>query len=179
MALALENLDDAARQAMRGEIEDDIEAGRLYLSSRLSAEGALDYPGLLLAAAESTDDDWLAGQLAQPGRMVAFELGRSKTGRQFRKRIPRDAPITLAEGEFNRYYLRGLCRVAQKAGEEELEIYRAKSVRISRPESRRLVGRLISAPDLLKDLRDHPGVDTALGLPPGPNSGLSARRIPE
>src|SRR6266851_5569734 len=28
---------------------------------------------------------------------------------------------------------------------------------------------------LLTDLRSNPGVDTALGLPPGPNSGLSAR----
>lgn len=179
MALTLENLDDDTRAAMREEIAADVSAGRLYLSPRPSQQGRLDYPDLLLAAADSMDDDWLAMQLSEPDRLITTEFGHSRKGRLVRRRVPRDAPFTLAEGEFNRFYLRGLCRVAMRAGEEVLEIYRAKPVGTPRPESRRLVGRTITASALLDDLRMHPGVETALGLPPGPNSGLSARRIAE
>jgi len=45
----------------------------------------------------------------------------------------------------------------------------------TRPESQRMIGNTISAKALLDDLRAHIGVDTALGLPAGPNSGLSVR----
>lgn len=177
MGLALDHLDDETRRAMRSEIDSDIANGTLYLSDRLSARGVTDYPGLLIAAADGADDDWLAMQLAQAGRIVALETS-SRRGRLYTKRVPSDAPLTLAEGEFNRFYLRGLCLVAMAAGEDSLEIYRAKRVMQSRSLSRRLLGRLIAVGPLLEDLRTHPGVNTALGLPAGPNSGLSARRVP-
>jgi len=41
------------------------------------------------------------------------------------------------------------------------------------PESVALVGTTPSAAALLEDLRTHIGMNTALRLPPGPNSGLS------
>lgn len=62
-------------------------------------------------------------------------------------------------------------------GGTELEIYRAGYSRSPRSESEAMIGRRIDAQALLEDLRAHAGVDTALGLPPGPNSGLSARHI--
>jgi hypothetical protein len=40
-----------------------------------------------------------------------------------------------------------------------------------------MIGRRLNAQALLGDLRKHVGVDTALGLPPGPNSGLSGRLV--
>jgi hypothetical protein len=43
----------------------------------------------------------------------------------------------------------------------------------ARAESEQKIGQRIAAEALLRDLRAHPGLDTALGLPPGPNSGLS------
>ena len=57
--------------------------------------------------------------------------------------MPSNAHEILAEGEFNRFYIRALCLRAVDA--------------------------------LLRDLRSHPGVETSLGLPPGPNSGLSVQ----
>ena len=74
----------------------------------------------------------------------------------------------------NRYYIRGLCRKAIADG-GEIEAYRAKNVNDPRPESQALIGTEMNANQLLEDLRTHNGVDTALGLPSGPNSGISAR----
>jgi hypothetical protein len=79
----------------------------------------------------------------------------------------------LAEGEFNRFYIRGVCLRAIEEGMYEVIVYRAKTVEHARAESEQKIGQRVAAEDVLRDLRAHPGVDTALGLPPGPNSGLS------
>ena len=97
------------------------------------------------------------------------------TDRCWSRKVPVNAADTLAEGEFNRFYLRGLCRRALENGEKELVIYRAKPVSQPRRESERKLGTTVDAEALLRDLREHLGVDSALGLPPGPNSGLSAK----
>jgi hypothetical protein len=81
----------------------------------------------------------------------------------------------LAEGEFNRFYIRAVCLRAIKEGTSEVIVYRAKIVEHARAESEQKIGQRIAAETLLRDLRAHPGIDTALGLPPGPNSGLSAQ----
>ena len=90
-------------------------------------------------------------------------------------RMPKNAPEMLAEGEFNRLYARGVCRRAIAQGIEEVTIYRAKDVSNPRPESEMKIGTRVNAKLLLEDLRTHQGVDPALGLPGGPNSGLSVR----
>ena len=56
-----------------------------------------------------------------------------------------------------------------------VEVYRAKTVAEPRPESMAMIGARLGPDALLMDLRANVGVDTALGLPPGPNSGLSGR----
>ncbi len=89
--------------------------------------------------------------------------------------MPVTAPETLAEGEFNRFYARGLCRRAMAQGIESLLVYRAKEVVNPRPESVALIGKSLPVKQLLEDLRANIGTDTALGLPPGPNSGLSVK----
>ena len=81
----------------------------------------------------------------------------------------------LAEGEFNRFYIRALCLRAIEDGMAQVIVYRAKAVQNARSESERKIGQGVPVEALLRDLRTHPGVDTALGLPPGPNSGLSVR----
>jgi hypothetical protein len=78
----------------------------------------------------------------------------------------------LAQGEFNRYYIRGVCRRALEAGILDVEVYRARLVAAPRPDSEALIGRRLDAEQLIADLRTHMGVDTALGLG-RPNSGLS------
>jgi len=56
---------------------------------------------------------------------------------------------------------------------EKLIIYRAKGVRNPRAESVQMIGKEIDVRALLKDLRQNPGVQPALGLRPGANSGLN------
>jgi hypothetical protein len=61
-------------------------------------------------------------------------------------------------------------------GISELVIFRAKPVTNPRPESEARVETTLPAADLLEDLRAHPGDEPpALGVPSGPNSGLSVR----
>jgi hypothetical protein len=82
----------------------------------------------------------------------------------------------LAESEFNRYYIRALARRAIEDGIQELVVYRAKPVQNPRPESEARVETAIPPQDLLDDLRAHLGDERpTLGVPSGPNSGLSVR----
>ena len=81
----------------------------------------------------------------------------------------------LAEGEFNRFYIRALCARAIEDGLSGVIVFRAKAVQNARSASEQMLGQTMPAAALLSDLRNSPGVDTALGLPPGPNSGLSVR----
>lgn len=175
MPLHLVNLDEKTRKHMIAEIEGDIANGTLYLSPRLSGRGRQDYAELLKQAGVAFDDAWLANALRANGRLSFEELRRKPKGGYTTARVPVNAPDTLAEGEFNRFYVRGLCLRALEEGVAELIIYRAKEVMTPRRESEAMIGASVNARALLLDVRTHPGVDTALRLPPGPNSGLSVR----
>lgn len=80
----------------------------------------------------------------------------------------------MADSEFNRFYIRGLALRAINSG-ETLTIYRARHSDNPRQESEAMIGKRIEAHKLLMDLRNNIGTDTAFGLPPGPNSGLSVK----
>ncbi len=86
-----------------------------------------------------------------------------------------DAARKFADGEFLRFYLRGLSLRAASEAVLELEVYRAKQSVNPRPESEQKVGTRVVAVALLGDLRQNKGLDTHLGLPPGPHSGLCGR----
>jgi hypothetical protein len=169
-----ENLDEKTRQFMLDEFEQDLKNNKLYISPRLSERGRTEYPNLLRDAINTGDDSTLASAIATGGRLNPTEPRRTRTGVTTAK-VPVTAPETLAEGEFNRFYARGLCRRAIANGIKELVIYRAKRVANPRPESQAKIGTSLSPQALLQDLRTHQGVDPALGLPPGPNSGLSVK----
>ncbi len=119
----------------------------------------------------SFDDDWLADQLRV--YMESHEESRTRSGEMKSKKVPVTAPETLAEGEFNRFYARGLCARAIAEGISEVLVYRGKEVKQPRPESQARVGTRIAAKTLLEDLRKSQGVEPALGIPAGPNSGLT------
>jgi hypothetical protein len=174
MALNLADL-DRVREAMLAEVEHDIAAGVLYRSARLTDAGWSVYPDVLKKAISSGDDAMLAASLQDPRYWLDQEQSRSSKGKVYWKKVPVNAHETLAEGEFNRFYLRGLCQVALETGVAEVVVYRAKGVAEPRPESEALIGAILDPAALLADLRTHGGVDTALGLPPGPNSGLSGK----
>ncbi len=177
MALYLENLDERTRQLMLDEMEYDIAHNQLHISPFLSGQGQRDYASLLREALQSGSDETLAQSLRQHRRILRTLPRRNpKSGGYSITATPENAAQVLAESEFNRYYIRALARRAIEDGIQELVIYRAKPVSNPRPESEARIETSLSPEDLLEDLRAHPGDEPpALGVPSGPNSGLSVR----
>lgn len=164
------DLDPRTRTLMLDEIAHDKKHGTLYISERLTSVGIADYVKHLEEAARTGDEVTLAARLRQPGQIKTMEprgMGLAK--------VPHNAAEMLAEGEFNRFYIRALCRRAIEDGVDELIVFRSKAVGNPRPQSLAKIGSAMDPHRLLTDLRMHPGTNTALGLPPGPNSGLSVR----
>ena len=171
------DLNNDVRAMMLEEIRHDQEQSGLHLSDRLSPAGREAWPRLLAHAAESGTPQSLAGELRKNGRLLTSEMSR-RTGKPYRKAVPHNAPETLAEGEFNRFYIRAICVVALHRGQSDVEVYRAKDVIRPRPESVFKVGSRVDANALLNDIRNSIGVESALRIPAGPNSGLSVRLLP-
>jgi len=152
----------------------DIAENRLYTSKRLKPGFRDMYTTLLKDAIVDGDPNSFAQCILNEKCLVSVEpSSRSKTGM---KKVPWNAHIVLGEGEFNRFFIRALCRKAIEEG-YKLEIYRAKEVNKPRSISKSLIGTEVDPNVLLNDLRENIGVDTALGVPPGPSSGLSVRLI--
>ena len=172
----LVDLDSGTRLLMVAEIESDIRNGTLYYSKHFAATGRETYPRLLTEAATCFDDDWLVAQLDSPGMFLLDYVKSTPSCGTTVAKVPWTASLTFAEGEFNRFYLRGLCLRATDEG-KSIEAYRAKAVAVERTESTMLLGTRFDPMGLLADLRAHPGVETALGLPVGPNSGLSGKLV--
>jgi len=175
MGLHYEQLDRETRRLMLEELALDEREGQIYRSQRLVRDRDPHYLALLRAAFVSESDDWLAYQLHEQKLLEEHELRRTPKGDVTIARVPTTAEQTLAEGEFNRYYVRALCRRVEETPGMMLEIYRARESDQPRPESALRVGHEVSATVLLTDLRTGTRVDMALGVPAGPNSGLSVR----
>jgi hypothetical protein len=171
-------LDDRTRSLMRQEFGDDSASGRVYVGKRLNADGERVYlDALPRAFKEGSATDLQAVLEPVPGELwipaITAKNGRTST-------TPYTAPQTLAEGEFNRYYMRAICIRAIDEGDGQVRVRRAKPVANER--SDRLVkvveGDVLDAKAVLDDIRRHPGEDTPLGMPRGPNSGLSLEFTP-
>jgi hypothetical protein len=175
MGLKYENLDAETRKFMLEEIDMDISADTVYRSSYLNQSSQGAFPDLMRAAAETGTDDTLAASLR--GRFNATTTRRKPKGGYYTAAVPYNAAEVLAESEFNRYYVRGLCRRAVTENIPHLEVYRAKQVMQPRRESEAKIGLLADPQTLLMDVRNSQenGFDTALGIPPGPGSGITVR----
>jgi hypothetical protein len=160
------------------EIDMDTASGTLHFSAWFTARGQQDWPTLLRDAANMGDDASLAAQIAVYGRLHVSAQRRRPTGGYVTYKVPYTASETISEGEFNRFYARGLCRRAIDAGIANVIVYRAKAVANPRPLSAQKIGTALDPSLLLADLRTSIGVDPALGIPAGPNSGLSVRLPP-
>lgn len=171
MALNLRNLDSETRRLMLEEVLLDVEKKALYISRRLNEHGILKYPELLRIAIEKGSEQTLAVELKN-GLLSPTEQRKKPKGGISIVKVPINANEMLAEGEYNRFYIRALCRRAINE-QKKLVVYRAKNVTNPRPDSENKIGQIVDPNKLLKDLREHIGIDTALGLPAGPNSGLS------
>lgn len=170
MALQYCNLTAEVRPHMAKELDHDIERKCVYVSGRLTIEGSNLWEGLLREALVEHDDAWLAQQLRQKGLVRATEM----TVRGSR-RVPFTAADTLSEGEFNRFFMRGLCRYAIAENIESVVVYRARESSNPRRESELMIGNVHPSRAALRDLRESVGTTPSqLGMPQ-PNSGLSLR----
>jgi len=160
---------------MLEEFEQDLAKGTIFRSGRLTENGWRRYPALLREAIQFHDDEWLATTIRDQALLHETELAHYRSGKISKKKVSWRAPWTLAEDQFNRFYVRGVCRAALDTGNESVEVYRAKSVSQPRPDSQRRIGTKVNAAALLADLRQNMELESALHIPGGPNSGISVR----
>ncbi|HXF64871.1 MAG TPA: hypothetical protein VNK95_24810, partial [Caldilineaceae bacterium] len=121
-AFHYENLDEATRRYMLQELERDREQGLLYLSPRLNDEGRAAFPALLAEALRAHDEQWLAEQLRAQGFLNPYEERHTAHGGIVQAQLPANAAEILAQDEFNRYYMRGVCLRALANGLEVVEV---------------------------------------------------------
>ena len=139
----LVNLTEDVRAKMLDEVNADIASGEIYMCPRFNENGRRLYHDLLRQAVQAHNDEWLAEQLRALRCFNATELRQRKTG-TITAKVPHTAPETLAEGEFNCFYLRGLCLVAIDRSIPSLVIYRARISENPRHESEMMVGKTIN-----------------------------------
>lgn len=160
------NLSQSVREKMISEIESDISNDCLYKSPRLSETGAETYPELLKESVLRGNEASLTEALGD--LMNSVEVVNNKT-----RKVPKNAASLLAQSEFNRFYIRGICCEAIENGIEEVEVYRGRESSWSRPESDAVIGNKISAKELLEDLRNNIGKQPK--YLPEINSGLTVK----
>ncbi len=167
------DLDARTRELMLEEATSDGMQATEYYGRRLTDRGIQDWPILLRDAIVNGDAETLAAQLREHGRLKAHENRNTKKG-VVTARVPSNAPDVLAQGEFNRYYIRALCRRVIDDGGAQVIVCRGRRSANPRPESEALVGQSMEAKPLLDDIRANPGQETLIGIPLV-NSGLTVR----
>jgi len=175
MPLQYENLDPTTRRYALAELDHDLATGAFHTSERLRPSAVGEYQHLLREALRYYDDLWLEERASD--LLVDFETRRTPSGGQTTAKIPQMAARMLAEGDFNRYYMRGVCLRAIDEGREVVEVYRARLSLEPRPESAELEGRRLPAREVLDHLRGLPSADPATAPLGRPNSGLSVRLV--
>lgn len=173
MAFNFYHLNELTRKTMLEEVQSDIKKDNLYPSKRFNETGINNYPAILCHHVQHGTEVSLGEALRKQDCFKTHEQ-RNTRGKITLVKVPETAHLTFAEGEFNRFYIRSLC-VEALLRKVDLIVYRARTSENPRSESEALIGSLIDPKKVLVDLRSNIGVDTVLGLPMGPNSGLSVR----
>ncbi|MFO7696847.1 MAG: hypothetical protein R6X16_06780 [Anaerolineae bacterium] len=170
MALRYENLDDKTRAFMLSEYDRDSDDGQLYVCKRLKSAGQRHFPGLLRESIGQHDDAWLARQLCDLLLLSSSSgPGQAEAGTRMADGI--------AEGEFNRYYMRGLCARAVAEGVAQVQVYRAKVVATRNASTLESIGQFLSPATVLAEFHSSHQTDPALASPFGADTGLSMRFV--
>ncbi|RSK44676.1 hypothetical protein [Hymenobacter perfusus] len=165
-----QNLDEKTRQYMLIEVEQATKTSQLHSSKRFNDTGRAEYPKLLREAVANGNEQTLAAALQQHNCFLTHE----KQGAVTRK-VPENAHLTFAEGEFNAFYMRGICHRAIGEG-HMVEVYRAKEAVAPRTASKLIEGNLEDPHRVLLLLKNSlDGSQRGNGMPAGSNSGLSLR----
>ena len=175
MPLQYENLDPTTRRFAIAELDSDLESGAFNASERLRPTAIAEYQRLLRDAIRYYDDRWLEERADD--LLVDFEMRRTPSGGQTTAKLPDMATRMLAEGDFNRYYMRGVCLRAIEEQRQVVEVYRARLSLDPRPESAELEGHRLQASDVLDYLRGSRSSEPAVMALGRPNSGLSIRLV--
>ena len=168
-----ENLDETTRGYMLEAISDAEASGNIYFSTRFNDAGYKQWLPLLKEAAEEHNEHWLAYQLETQRLMKGFEGAMTPSGGYRVKHTPHTAAETMAEGQFNRFYILGLCKRAKAEGISQLEVYRAKKSTAPRRESENLIGSKFSVDYVEAQLLKT--ADSFKSPLLKPNSGLSMK----
>jgi hypothetical protein len=175
MPLQYESLDATTRRFMLDEFEQDASRDAAPAPERLRPGATGQYQELLRKALTYYDDQWLEERVRD--LLVEFEPRRTRSGGQTTARLPADAARMLAESQFNRYYMRGVCARALDEGRQVVEVYRARHSAQPRRESEELEGQRLPAAQVLGDLRTA-AAESAPTTPLGRyNSGLSVKLV--
>ena len=178
MGLNYTQLTETTRRFMMQEFEQ----GGHYLSPRLNEAGRARWITLLKDALQYHTDVWLERELIRRNCFAVSEYLKSSMGKTVTRAINREqAAKVLAEGEFNRFYLRGLCIGAKARGLTHLIVTQGRIIPNAPPASRKSVGTPVEVNALLAILRDHgyKHIDTALGAPEGlPAPACLSARLP-
>ena len=173
MPLHYENLDPITRRHAVAELDQDIKGESFHASDRLRPTAIESYRKLLREALSYYDDLWLEDRASD--LLVEVEPRRTASGAQTTAKVPQMAARMLAEGDFNKYYMRGVAQRAIAEARQVVEVYRARLSHEPRRESEELEGHRLAAAEVLDQLR---GAATTSPVRLGrPKSGLSVRLV--
>jgi len=175
MPLQYENLDPTTRRYALAELDRDIANGTFHISDRIRPTAGHEYRHFLREALRYYDDRWLEEHASD--LLVESEERRTRSGGTTTARVPQMAARMLAEGDFNRYYMRGVALRALEEGRQVLEVYRARLSLEPRPESAELEGTRVAAGEVLDHLRGPFSTERGAGSLGRTNSGLSVRLV--
>ena len=171
-------LDTSIRQIMDEEFKQDKQRNRLYSSPRLNDVGNKVYPDLLEKALLNGSDRSFANDLRDYNTLKNTEKMVNPFGGIRESKIPSDAPDNLAKGEFQRYYIRALCRKAIDQGIKRLQIISEKPIDALPDEVKVKIGRTVNPKDILEDLRENDYTRTRFGiLEPASDLSLDTKKF--
>lgn len=168
MGLRYQNLCRRVRQCMTSEL--DLETPRVRLTEEEMEDATLQRSTLdeefspqrgdltvcvddLREAAAHHNDDWLAQRLIEEA--VALDRKRQQRGDGLYWQYVNIAYAAqqTAENEFNKLYIRGVCRFALESGIKQIEVYRAKTLSAAPSDPNGLLGNTADPESLLSVLR--------------------------
>lgn len=173
MGLAFRDLIDETRRLMVEEIDGDARGSGFYLSNYLNDQGQQSWPRCLGDAARAGNDDSLAATLRSNRAFKSHTERRKPKGGYTMAAVPVTAADTLAQSQFNMYYMRALALRALAEG-RTLTVYRARDSANPRPESEAMIGTQLDPNEVLEVLRRTKGVEPDIHIPM-PNSGLTVQ----
>lgn len=162
------------RARMLAELDFDISNNKAYINPFLKQDSGSRYLELLRAALDNGSVETFAAAIAANDLLIDKHT-YTKQGTEIEARVPAIFNVTLAAGEFNRYYMRAVCLLAKERGKPAVEIYRAKAVSTPRQQTDERIGKRIEPQVLLVDLRQNSFERPSEFELGGPNSGLSIR----